>query len=68
MMKININENITHSFVPIDLSGSFPFLFIMRFQGFSPRLLALMLEYLILFLSSESSWLFKGLLNVQESD
>ena len=47
MMAININENITHSFVPIDLSGSFPFLFIMRFQGFSPRLLALMLEYLI---------------------
>lgn len=39
MMAININENITHSFVPIDLSGSFPFLFIMRFQGFSPQTL-----------------------------
>lgn len=39
MMAININENITHSFAPIDLSGSFPLLFITRFQGFPPQTL-----------------------------
>lgn len=45
MMAVNINENITHSFVPIDLSGSFLLLFVTRFQGFFPRFLALMLEW-----------------------
>ena len=39
MMAININECITHSFVPIDLSGSFLLLLVMRFQGFFPQTL-----------------------------
>lgn len=39
MMAININESITHSFVPIDLSGSFLLLLVMRFQGFFPQTL-----------------------------
>ena len=39
MMAININENIIHSFVPLDLSGSFFLLLVTRFQGFFPQIL-----------------------------
>lgn len=68
MMAISINENITHAFVPIDLSGFPPRLIYYEISSFFPRVLALMLNSPSLFLFSTSSWLFKGLLNVQESD